>query len=212
MIQTQSTTSARRLTLGYGLAHTMLVHRGCAGTGMGGCTCRAAASETASRWQRMGTDSSRTRLDPLNGRLYTCYFPAPVTLFAYDRDTLARCPEDDISLERPPDLDNPLSPTQPLAALDKVQGGVFTRNGRLILTRSGRNGMFCFSSVTGHFYGLRWLSDFGSFLSEVEGVTVWDVTVGDDAASIHVLELDNDVVNKDDCYLFSYAVPHPEWL
>lgn len=143
-------------------------------------------------------------VNPLNGRLYTCEFDifnnANGVLFAYDRDTLERRPEDDMTLGTTP------------IHFDRLQGGVFTRRGRLIISRSGPNGIFCFSAVTGHCFGGRHLGDFGSTGSEVEGVTVVPVQFGGQFAHVHVLELDNDEPDKDDCYLHSFAVPDPNRL
>jgi hypothetical protein len=143
-------------------------------------------------------------VNPLNGRLYTSEFDhwnnANGILFAYDRDTLDRCPEDDIGLGSTP------------IHFDRIQGGVFTRRGRIVISRSGPNGIFCFSAITGYCFGGRHLGDFGSSGSEVEGVTVRSWQFGNTPAYVHVLELDNDWSSKDDCYLHSYSVPDPDQL
>lgn len=143
-------------------------------------------------------------VNPLNGRLYTSEFDhwnnTNGVLFAYDRTTLQRCPEDDIALGSTP------------IHFDRIQGGVFTRRGRLILSRSGPNGIFCFSARTGHCFGGKHLGNFGSTGSEVEGVTVRSWQFSGIPAHVHVLELDNDFWNKDDCYLHSYRVPEPDRL
>jgi hypothetical protein len=137
-------------------------------------------------------------VNPLNGRLYTSMFDIfegqHATLFAYDRDTLERRPEDDIVLAPGP------------IYLDRIQGGVFTEHGRVIIARSDPNAVFCFSSLTGHCFGA-----FKVGGSETEGVTVRSWHFGDITASVHVLELDNDA-SLDDCYLHSYHVPDPERL
>jgi len=142
-------------------------------------------------------------VNPLNGRLYTCEFDiynnANGVLYAHDRDTLVRCPEDDL----------PLGPTP--IHFDRLQGGVFTARGRLLISRSGPNGVFCFSAVTGQCFGGRHLGNFGSTGSEGEGITVRPWQFGAQSASVHVLELDNDA-GTDDCYLHSYAVPEPDRL
>ncbi|NOT64320.1 MAG: hypothetical protein HOP19_29230 [Acidobacteria bacterium] len=143
-------------------------------------------------------------VNPLNGRLYTSEFDhwnnANGVLFAYDQGTLERRPEDDIGLGNTP------------IHFDRIQGGVFTRRGRVIISRSGPNGIFCFSSITGHCFGGRYLGDFGSTGSEVEGVTIRAWQFDGTLASVHVLELDNDWSNGDDCYLHSYWVPNSERL
>jgi hypothetical protein len=140
-------------------------------------------------------------VNPLNGRLYTSEFDhwnnANGVLFAYDRETGVRRPEDDLALGPTP------------IHFDRIQGGAFTRRGRLLLSRSGPNGVFCFSAVTGACFGARHLGDFGSTGSEVEGVTVRSWKFGSTMAYVHVLELDNDWSSKDDCYLHSYSVPEP---
>jgi len=143
-------------------------------------------------------------VNPLNGRLYTSEFDhwnnANGILFAYDKDTLQRCPEDDIGLGNTP------------IHFDRIQGGVFTRRGRVILSRSGPNGIFCFSAITGRCFGGKKLGDFGSTGSEVEGVTVRTWQFAGKPAHVHVLELDNDWADEDDCYLHSYQVPEPDRL
>lgn len=143
-------------------------------------------------------------VNPLNGRLYTSesnhWNNANGVLFAYDHETLERRPEDDIGLGNTP------------IHFDRIQGGVFTRRGRLIISRSGPNGIFCFSVITGLCFGGRHLGDFGSEGSEVEGVTVRSWQFDGTPAHVHVLELDNDWSSKDDCYLHSYKVPDPEHL
>jgi hypothetical protein len=143
-------------------------------------------------------------VNPLNGRLYTSMFDISsgqkAILFAYDRDTLARRPEDDIVL----------GPTS--LYLDHIQGGVFTVRGRVILSRSDPNAIFCFSALTGHCFGALHLGNFGSTDSEVEGVTVRAWQFGGTQAQVHVLELDNDWSSKSDSYLHSFHVPDPERL
>ena len=148
-------------------------------------------------------------VNPFNGRLYTSENrERNKILFAYDRETLERRPEDDIQLGSTP------------IHFDRIQGGVFTLRGRLIISRSGPNGIFCFSAITGHCFGGKHLGNFGSFSSEVEGVTVRPWKFGSTPANVHVLELDNDNSiptwlgggGGDDCYLHSYKVPDPERL
>jgi hypothetical protein len=163
------------------------------------------ASTTFIQTKDKGTDRFPwCDVNPLNGRLYTSEFDhwnnANGILFAYDKDTLERRPEDDIGLGNTP------------IHFDRIQGGVFTRHGRLILSRSGPNGVFCFSAATGHCFGGKKLGNFGSTGSEVEGVTVRPWQFNGTPAHVHILELDNDWSNKDDCYLHSYQVPEPARL
>jgi hypothetical protein len=145
-------------------------------------------------------------VNPLNGRLYTVediYNDQKMVLLAYDFKTLERRPEDDIKLGPTPAGFN---------SEQGGQGGVFTRHGRIIISRSGPNTILCFSSLTGHCFGGRKLGDYNSSGSEVEGVTVRPWQFGSTPAHVHVLELDNDFWTKDDCYLHSYNVPEPDRL
>ncbi len=137
---------------------------------------------------------------PVTGILYTCNYDNPPALRAYDRDTLAYRPQDDVPL-----LSTPID-------LDHVQGGVFTDRGRLLLVRSGFNGVFCFSSLNGHCFGAKPTGDFGSTSSELEAIAVRDWQINGTATSVHLLELDNDTLNRDDVYLHSYAIAHPSQL
>jgi len=141
-------------------------------------------------------------VNPLNGRLYTSLSNATgmPLLFAYDRNTLQRRPEDDIRLQ--------LGPI-PLAS---VQGGHFTPRGRVLLCGSYPNRLFCYSSLTGYCFGAQQLGDYGSTGSEVESVTVRPWEFRGIQAPVHILELDNDWPSRDDCYLHSYSVPEPHRL
>jgi hypothetical protein len=155
-------------------------------------------------------------VNPLNGRLYTSEYDNHCqlhkenrkVLYAYDRETMERRPEDDILL----------GPT-PIPCC-RIQGAVFTPRGRVMLVRCDPNGIFCFSTLTGHCFGAFHLGNYGSddfslpiigkvVSSEVESVTIRAWQFNGKPASIHVLELDNDNTNKDDCYLHSYSVPDP---
>ena len=135
-------------------------------------------------------------IHPVTGVLYTINYGAPKTLFAYDRQSLDRRPADDVALEPAP------------IHLDRVQGGVFTKRGRLILVRSDYNAVFCYSSLNGHCFG-------------ASGSATSDLTFPKSRASpsargvstalprkVHILELDNDA-SKDDFYLHSFQVPQP---
>jgi hypothetical protein len=140
-------------------------------------------------------------VNPLNGRLYAAQIDIPQgsMLFAYDRDTLERRPEDDIRLGHTP------------IAMQSIQGGVFTAHGRVMLVSSEPNAVFVFSARTGFCFGAKKLGNFGSTGSKVENVTVRDwVFNGGLKATVHILELDNDLLSKDDAYLHSYSVPRPE--
>jgi hypothetical protein len=88
--------------------------------------------------------------------------------------------------------------------------------GRAILVSGEQNteynNIFCFSAFNGYCFGASSLGDYGTAWSEVESVAYLPLTVRDVVAPIHVLELDNDLSNKDDIYLWSYSVPIPELL
>jgi len=142
-------------------------------------------------------------VNPLNGRLYGApsEIPKGGKLFAYDRNTLAPRPEDDIHLGPAP------------FPLNSIQSAVFTPRGRVILVSSDPNSAFVFSAKTGFCFGGKRLGDLGSIGSEVESVTVRDWYFdGGSRATVHIMELDNDFWNEDDEYLHSYWVPRPELL
>jgi hypothetical protein len=138
---------------------------------------------------------------PVTGVLYTSIPDFPTTLRAYDRNTLARRPADDIVL-RP----------APLPLLS-VQGATFTDHARVLIVcgsnESPPNTLSCYSSLNGHCFGAILLGNFGSMLSEVQAVTVRSWQIGGAPTPVHVLELDNDVTNPDDLYLHSYNIPDP---
>ena len=134
-------------------------------------------------------------IHPVTGLLYTANFEVPKTLFAYDRNSLQYLPQHDIPLGGAP------------IYVDYVQGGTFTKHGRLILVRDDYPAVFCFSSLNGHCFGAKKI---GADWSEAESVAVrsWNMSGG--LASVHIFELDNDV--EDDCYLHSFAVTDPSRL
>ena len=92
--------------------------------------------------------------------------------------------------------------------LDYVQGGAFTDCGRIILVRCDYNAIFCFSSLNGHCFGARRIGS--DDWDEVESVTVRPWQFHSTLASVHVFELDNDIL--DDCYLRCFAIPEPSKL
>jgi hypothetical protein len=89
--------------------------------------------------------------------------------------------------------------------LDRVQGGVFTDRGRVILSRTDPNRIHCYSALNGHYFGGRELSEIDS---EGEGVTIRAWNFGSSQATVHVLEQDIDA-GPSDFYLHSYSVPDP---
>jgi hypothetical protein len=166
---------------------------------------KVSADLTRSNWMPVSTTDNRLSwcaVNPLNGRLYTSMFDVSgeAVLYAYDRNTMERRPEDDITINAG------------ACGLNHVQGGVFTERGRVILSTSDPNGVFVFSARTGYCFGSQMLGDYGSTDSEVEAVTVRPWVFGNTPAHVHILELDNDFPDKDDCYLHSYWVPQPQLL
>jgi hypothetical protein len=146
-------------------------------------------------------------IHPVTGVLYTCNYSHPVWIRGYELggSSLDRCPQKDC-----PDYDIRIGP-RPLD-LDRVQGGVFTRHGRLILVRSDFNAVFCLSSLNGHCFGAQELGDFDHGSSEVEAVTIRGWHFNQVPAQVHISELDNDWPDKDDFYLHSYRVPDAAYL
>jgi hypothetical protein len=145
-------------------------------------------------------------VNPLNGRLYTSIsgpnVPQPPRLFAYDRFTLRRHPEDDITL-RPPSALHVLM----------TQGACFTVGGRVLMVRWQPNALYCFSALTGEFFGQHLPGNYGHSDSELESVTVARRQLSGNRTDIQLLELlelTNDVIS--DCYLHSYHVPDPQRL
>lgn len=141
-------------------------------------------------------------IHPVTGLFYTCNYDKPNFLRAYDRNTLAYLPQHDIRLGQTP------------LSLDKVQGGVFTSHGRVIIVRCDFNAVFCFSALNGYCFGAKRLGDFESAGSEVESVTVRPWRFGDRVALVHIMELDNDWQpgETDDLYLHSFSMPNPDCL
>jgi hypothetical protein len=115
------------------------------------------------------------------------------TLFAYKWQDMTRVPTADIPLQKGS------------MYLDQVQGGVFTERGRVILSRTDPNRIQCYSTLNGHYFGGRELSEIES---EGEGVTIRAWKFGSSQATVHVMEQDEDA-GPNDFYLRSYGVPDP---
>jgi hypothetical protein len=135
-------------------------------------------------------------IHPLTDLLYTSKFDiepseSPI-LFAYKWQDMTRVPTADIVLQKGS------------MYLDRVQGGVFTDRGRVLLSRTDPNRVHCYSALNGHYFGARELNEIDS---EVEGMTVRAWNFGASQAAVHVLEQDVDLAS--DFYLHSYAVPDP---
>jgi hypothetical protein len=130
-------------------------------------------------------------IHPVTGILYTCAYDVPQCLRAFSRDDLTYLPAHDIQLGKTS------------IYLDRIQGGVFTARGHLILTRCSYNAVFCFSFLNGHCFGAQNLES--EIDSECEGVTVRNWQFSGRPTQVHILELDNDI--KDDFYVHSFQVP-----
>ena len=136
-------------------------------------------------------------IHPVTDLLYTSKFDIEQsdvpTLFAYKWQDMTRVPTADISLQKGS------------MYLDRVQGGVFTDRGRVILSRTDPNRVQCYSALNGHYFGGR---ELGEVDSEAEGVAIRSWNFGSSQATVHVLEQDIDA-GPSDFYLHSYGVPDP---
>jgi hypothetical protein len=167
---------------------------------------------------RLSVDTTDNRLsgvaiNPLNGRLYTTRFDmdrmGTPTLFAYNRDTMARTPEDDIVLHLPADVPK------------HVQGLTFTKRGRVILVSSWMpddgysNYLFTFSAHTGAYFGYTQLFPADDamqaqavvaqevLLRVYRGRGSWETI----PLAFFVLELQNEEFSDDDVFVRGYGVP-----
>jgi hypothetical protein len=115
--------------------------------------------------------------EPESGLLYTSRHWSPRQLEALEWQTLRRVPDADITL----------APADP--ALDRVQGGAFTDDHRVVLTSSNAGGqVFCYSVPDG---SLLDLAD-GLGFHELEGVAVHPVPVAGQQADLHLLDARTD--------------------
>ncbi len=110
---------------------------------------------------------------PRNGLLYTSIHWHPRELQALEDRTLRRVPAADIHL----------APTTP--APDRVQGGAFTGDGRVLLTSSaGQGRLFSYAVDDGGVLDV--LSGLG--FHEMEGLAVHPMTVAGERADVHILD------------------------
>jgi hypothetical protein len=134
-------------------------------------------------------------IHPVTDLLYTSRYDIEQsdqpTLFAYRWQDMTRVSSADIPLQKGS------------MYLDRVQDGVFTDRGRVILSRTDPSRIHCYSALNGHYFGGRELSEVDS---ETEGVTIRPWNFGSPQATVHVLEQDEDV-GPSDFYLHSYGVP-----
>lgn len=133
-------------------------------------------------------------INPLNGWLYSSNFSNVDRVFAYDpQRAFAFC--DELPLGGPP--------------VERVQGGVFSANGRLYLTSDQSGDVRCYCAMNGAFFGARQIPYTPGALEaeEVEGIAIRAAPRADGAATVYVVVLDNDWPDRDDVFLVSYRVP-----
>ncbi len=101
-------------------------------------------------------------------------------------------------------------------SLHEIQGGVFSRNGHLYLTSNFTEDIRVYSAFNGVFLGSRNVPYHSSLLGgaeEMEGIALININHLDGTSThVHVMILDNDLINRDDVLLKNYAVPDPTVL
>ena len=141
-------------------------------------------------------------VNPWNGLLYSSNNgddpPGENTLRAYRFDSPSGCfvhvPFADIVLQE---------------KVRMIQGGVFSKNGHILLASNYSNDIRCYSVLNGYYLGRAPIQKDGSWnvKEEVEGLTIWEgVSFEGVATQVHVVLLDNDP-NSDDVYFKNYRVP-----
>lgn len=142
-------------------------------------------------------------VNPWNGLLYSSNFggdaPGEDTLRAYSLDLAAQrfvhVPSADIVLRE---------------HVRDIQGGVFSKNGHVLLASNHTNDIRCFSVLNGQYLGRASIQkdDSSTVAEEVEGLTIWEgVSYAGVSTHVHVVLLDNDWPDKDDVYFKHYHVP-----
>ena len=128
--------------------------------------------------------------NPWNGYLYSSDFDNVRQIHAYD-------PKNDFSYCQSLDLKG--------GVVHGVQGGVFSKTGRLYLTSNASKQIRAYSALNGAFLGAKSLGINDSLLEfeEVEGITIWPISLTGFPIHIHIIILDNDV-NTDDVFLHSF--------
>jgi hypothetical protein len=115
--------------------------------------------------------------DPGSGLLYTSRHWSPHALEALEWQTLSRVPRADIALGAA------------VPKLDRVQGGAFTDDGRVVLASSHGGGqVFCYSMPDG---ALLDVVD-GLGLHELEGVAIQPAQVAGQEADLHLVDAGTD--------------------
>jgi len=139
-------------------------------------------------------------IHPWNGLLYTSNDDDVRQIHAYD-------PRNNFAYAKSLDLRG--------GVVNRVQGGVFSGNGRLYLASHGSKQIRAYSTLNGAFLGARALDVDDSTLEaeEVEGLAIWPLTALGllSPLSVHIVILDNDL-NSDDVYLDSFWVASADHL
>jgi hypothetical protein len=144
-------------------------------------------------------------VEPGSGRLYTSMFDKPTSVVALAWQTLEH-------------VDTDIARGASQIAIDHVQGGAFTPNGRLLLSCNDPPLLVCVSALNGHVFGALHLSDVEG---EVEGLTIFTLTVPNSHGhrgncQVHVVDgVTNNIPIVDDTdefYIRSYAVTAPAAL
>ncbi|MCU7877928.1 MAG: hypothetical protein KZQ84_14205 [Candidatus Thiodiazotropha sp. (ex Lucinoma borealis)] len=141
-------------------------------------------------------------VNPWNGLLYSSKFGsadgAPIKeIFAYD-------PADGFKHKKTLELKS---------GLKRIQGGVFSNNGHLLLASDHTFDIRCYSALNGAFRGSAAIQIDPGSGEEVEGLTIWKgISFDGTPAEVHVILLDNDFPSGDDIYFKHYSVPDPDKL
>jgi len=147
-------------------------------------------------------------INPWNGLLYSSTFgddsPGENKLYAYRFDSVnnnfVHLPSADIVLKE---------------RVRRIQGGVFSKNGHVLLASDHTNDIRCYSILNGCYLGRAAIQKDSSTLvqEEVEGLTIWaDISYKGVSTDVHVILLDNDWPGKDDVYFKHYKVPLAKYL
>ena len=95
-----------------------------------------------------------------------------------------------------------------------IQGGCFSKNGRLYLTSNSSRDIRCYCVLNGHFMGRMGVSyeRDGVSQEEMEGLTIVSLKWPDQgkSAQIHVIILDNELLSSDEIFIRHFRSPSPE--
>lgn len=139
-------------------------------------------------------------INPWNGLLYTSQWENASELFAYDPATGQRINGRDVQLS---------------SAVNKVQGGTFSPNGKIYLASDAKGaatGIHVFSQATGAFFGvLRVEVHHGLKQEEMEGVSYVTTDLMGPTTHLHAVVLDQRDFDGTgpDIFLKSYTAPDP---